>query len=172
MVDRLRDTTESHDRCSVVEVMGRKAGYIAIEAGMAVGATSIIIPEVPCDIENELVPRIVSIQKTGKKNFIIVVAEGVGKTDEIAKTIQEKTGIETRVSVLGHVQRGGSPTVRDRVAASEMGYHTVELLANGIGNRVVVVKGGKVVDYDIFEALKMQKPFDRTLYDINNTISI
>lgn len=172
MVDRLRDTTESHDRCSVVEVMGRKAGYIAVDAGMAVGATSIIIPEIPCDIENELVPRIVSIQKTGKKNFIIVVAEGVGKTDEIAKTIQEKTGIETRVSVLGHVQRGGSPTVRDRVAASEMGYHTVELLAGGIGNRVVVMKGGKVVDYDIFEALKMQKKFDRTLYDINNTISI
>jgi 6-phosphofructokinase 1 len=172
MVDRLRDTTESHDRCSVVEVMGRKAGYIAVEAGTAVGATSIIIPEIPCDIEKELVPRIVSIQKTGKKNFIILVAEGVGKTDEIAKTIQEKTGIETRISILGHVQRGGSPTVRDRVAASEMGYHTVDLLAQGIGNRVVVMKENHVVDYDIFEALKMEKKFDRTLYDINNTISI
>lgn len=172
MVDRLRDTMESHERCSVVEVMGRKAGYIAVEAGTAVGATSIVIPEIPFDIERDLIPRINRIRKTGKKDFIIVVAEGVGMTSEIAKAIETQTGIETRVSVLGHVQRGGTPTVRDRVAASLMGYHTVELLSQGIGNRVVVMKQNKVVDYDIFEALAMKKEFDRSTYDINNTISI
>jgi 6-phosphofructokinase 1 len=172
MVDRLRDTTESHDRCSVVEVMGRKAGYIAVDSGIAVGATCIIVPEIPFDVEKELIPRIVNIQKTGKKNFIVIVAEGVGKTTEIADKIQKLTGIETRATILGHVQRGGSPTVRDRVAASQMGYHAVELLSQGIGNRVVVMKENHVVDYDIFEAFKMKKEFDRKLYDINNTISI
>ena len=172
MVDRLRDTTESHDRCSVVEVMGRKAGYIAIHAGIAVGATSIIVPEIPFDIEKELIPRLMNIQKTGKKHFIIIVAEGVGDTNEIGSYIQKRTGIETRVTILGHVQRGGSPTVRDRVLASEMGYHAVELLSQGIGNRVIVVRQDKVVDLDIYEALQMQKKLDRHLYDVSNTISI
>ena len=172
MVDRLRDTAESHDRCSVVEVMGRKAGYIAIHAGIAVGATCIIVPEIPFDIEKELIPRLMNIQKTGKKHFIIIVAEGVGDTNEIGSYIQKRTGIETRVTILGHVQRGGSPTVRDRVLASEMGYHAVELLSEGIGNRVIVIRQDKVVDLDIYEALKMQKQFDRHLYDVSNTISI
>ena len=113
-----------------------------------------------------------NIQKTGKKHFIIIVAEGVGNTNEIAQRIHDKTGIETRVTVLGHVQRGGSPTVRDRVIASQMGYHTVELLTQGIGNRVVVLKENKVIDYDIYEALKMKKAFDRSLYDISSMISI
>jgi 6-phosphofructokinase 1 len=172
MVDKLRDTAESHDRCSVVEVMGKNAGYIALEAGIAVGATSIIVPEIPFDIEKDIIPRLVNIQKTGKKHFIIVVAEGVGRTEEITKTIEKKTGIETRATVLGHVQRGGSPTVRDRVVASRMGFYAVNLLANGIGNRVVVMKDNHVIDYDIYEALRMTKIFDRQLYDISNTISI
>jgi 6-phosphofructokinase 1 len=172
MVDKLRDTAESHDRCSVVEVMGKNAGYIALEAGIAVGATAIVVPELPFDIEKDIIPRLVNIQKAGKKHFIIIVAEGVGKTYEISKIINERTGIETRTTVLGHVQRGGSPTVRDRVVASRMGYYAVDLLANGIGNRVVVMKDNHVIDYDIYEALRMTKIFDKQLYDISNTISI
>lgn len=171
-VDKLRDTTESHDRCSVVEVMGRRAGYIALHAGIAVGATCIIVPEVKVDIEKDIIPKLQNIQKTGKKHFIIVVAEGVGRVDEIAKLIQDKTGIESRATILGHVQRGGSPTVQDRVMASEMGYYAVELLSQGIGNRVIVMKDNKVVDYDIHEALQMKKPFENRLYEISNVISI
>ncbi len=172
MVDKLRDTTESHDRCSVVEVMGRRAGYIALHAGIAVGATCIIVPEVKTDIEKDVIPQLINIQKTGKKHFIIVVAEGVGKVDEIAKLIEAKTGIESRATILGHVQRGGSPTAHDRVMASEMGYHAVELLSQGIGNRVVVTKDDKVIDYNIYDALKMTKPFEEKLYDIAHVISI
>jgi 6-phosphofructokinase 1 len=172
MVDRLRDTAESHDRCSVVEVMGKGAGYLALHAGIAVGATSVIVPEVPYDLDKDIIPRLASIQRNGKKHFIIIVAEGVGKTEEIAREINEKTGIETRTTILGHVQRGGSPTVRDRVVASVMGYYAVELLSNGIGNRVVVMKDNKIIDYDIYEALAMKKPFENHLYDISNTISI
>lgn len=137
MVDRLRDTTESHDRCSVVEVMGRRCGDIALQTGIAVGATAILVPEVPYDFERDVIQRMKFTQKTGKKHFIIIVAEGVGGVDKLAKDIQEQTGIESRATVLGHVQRGGSPTLRDRVMASRMGYHAVELLDKGIGNRVV-----------------------------------
>jgi 6-phosphofructokinase 1 len=172
MVDRLRDTTESHDRCSVVEVMGRGAGYIALHAGIAVGATSIIVPEVEFDIEKDIISRMMITQKTGKKHFIIIVCENVCNVSELAKRIEARTGIETRATILGHVQRGGSPTVRDRVVASEMGYHAVELLAKGIGNRVVVMKENKVIDYDIFEALKMTKPFETHLLDIAHVIGI
>jgi 6-phosphofructokinase 1 len=172
MVDRLRDTTESHDRCSVVEVMGRGAGYIALHAGIAVGATSIIVPEIPFDLDKDIISRMMKTQKTGKKHFIIIVCENVCDVNVLAKTLQERTGIETRATVLGHVQRGGSPTVRDRVVASEMGYHAVELLAQGIGNRVVVMKANKVIDYDIFEALKMTKTFEKHLYDIAHVIGI
>lgn len=171
-VDKLRDTTESHDRCSVVEVMGRRAGYIALHAGIACGATAIILPEVPVDIEKDIIPKIQKIQKTGKKHFIVVVAEGVGKVDEIAKLIEDKTGIESRATILGHVQRGGSPTVRDRVMASEMGYYAVELLEKGIGNRVVGIEENKIVDYDIYEGLKMDKPFPEKLYQISQEINI
>ncbi|CDZ24091.1 6-phosphofructokinase [[Clostridium] cellulosi] len=172
MVDKLRDTTESHDRCSVVEVMGRHAGYIALHAGIAVGATCILVPEVKVDIEKEVIPKLQRIHRTGKKHFIIIVAEGIGRVDEIAKLIEEKTGIESRPTILGHVQRGGSPTVQDRLMASEMGYYAVELLSKGIGNRVIAVKDNKIVDYDIHEALKMKKPFETKLYEIAHTISI
>ena len=140
MVDRIRDTSESHDRCTVVEVMGRGAGYLALEAGIAVGATSIIVPEVEYDIERDVIARIREFQKTGKKHFIVIVAEGVGGTAEIAKKIEAETGVESRATILGHVQRGGSPTARDRIMASQMGSRAVDLLTQGIGNRVIGIR--------------------------------
>lgn len=170
LVDKLRDTTQSHDRCSVVEVMGRNAGYIALNTGVACGATFIVTKEIPFTVD-EIVDKIKQTQATGKQHFIIVVSEGVGGSAELAKTIQDRTGIESRATILGHVQRGGAPTVRDRVVASEMGYYAVELLANGIGNRVVGMKGGKVYDVDIQEALSMKKSFDLELYKIAHEIS-
>ena len=172
MVDRLRDTTESHDRCSVVEVMGRRAGYIALNAGIACGATTILIPEVDFDFERDVIERMRRTQKVGKRHFIIVVAEGIGGVDEMAKKIQEVTGIESRATILGHVQRGGSPTVRDRVAGSQMGYKAVELLKEGIGNRVVAMQKDAIVDFDIFEALNMKKTIDLNLYKLAHEISI
>lgn len=131
MVDRIRDTSESHDRCTVVEVMGRGAGYLALEAGIAVGATSIIVPEVEYDIERDVIARIREFQKTGKKHFIVIVAEGVGGTAEIAKKIEAETGVESRATILGHVQRGGSPTARDRIMASQMGSRAVDPAHSG-----------------------------------------
>ena len=172
MVDRLRDTTESHDRCSVVEVMGRRCGDIALNTGIAVGATAILVPEVPYDFDRDVIQRMKFTQKTGKRHFIIVVAEGVGHTAELAKKIEEATGIESRATILGHVQRGGSPTLRDRVMASRMGFHAVELLDQGIGNRVVAFRESKVVDFDITEALEMKRVFDKDLYDVALRISI
>lgn len=172
MVDRIRDTSESHDRCTVVEVMGRGAGYLALEAGIAVGATSIIVPEVEYDIERDVIARIREFQKTGKKHFIVIVAEGVGGTAEIAKKIEAETGVESRATILGHVQRGGSPTARDRIMASQMGSRAVDLLTQGIGNRVVGIRDNRIVDFDIFEALKMTKTIDMKDYELAHEISI
>ena len=172
MVDRIRDTSESHDRCTVVEVMGRGAGYLALEAGIAVGATSIIVPEVEYDIERDVIARIREFQKTGKKHFIVIVAEGVGGTAEIAKKIEAETGVESRATILGHVQRGGSPTARDRIMASQMGSRAVDLLTQGIGNRVVGIRDNKIVDFDIFEALKMTKTIDMKDSELAHEISI
>ena len=172
MVDRIRDTAQSHDRCSIVEVMGRRCGDIALQTGIATGATAILVPEIEFNIESDVIARIVNTQKTGKKHFIIVVAEGVGKVNDLAKYIEQRLGIEARATVLGHVQRGGSPTLRDRVVASEMGYRAVELLAQDIGNRVVVMRDGKITDLDITEALQMERVFDTELYKIAMTISI
>ncbi len=172
MVDRLRDTMESHDRCSVVQVMGRRCGDIALHTGIAVGATSILVPEVPYDFQKDIVDRMNFTQKTGKRHFIIVVAEGVGGVDKLAKDIEEATGIETRATVLGHVQRGGSPTQRDRVIGSRMGAVAAKLLYEGKKNRVIVIRNGKIVDLDITEALSMKRVFDKELYDIALRISI
>ncbi len=176
MVDRLRDTTQSHERCSVVEVMGRHAGYLALQTGIAVGATSILVPEVPYDLQRDIIDKITETQKTGKKHFIIVVAEGVGEIHQevfkIAGAIEEKTGIESRATILGHVQRGGSPTVRDRVMASEMGDAAVQLLAKGIGNRVISYRANTIVNDDIYEALAMKKEFDYDMYKMAHRISI
>ena len=171
MVDKIRDTAQSHDRCSVVEVMGRRAGYLALQAGIAVGATAVLVPEVEFKIE-DVIEKIKATQKTGKKHFIVVVAEGVGGVEEIAKKIEAETGVEARATILGHVQRGGNPTVRDRVMATEMGYAAVKLLKDGIGNRVIGWKKGEIVNYDIYEALNMKKPFDDEMYEIAHTTSI
>lgn len=177
MVDKLRDTSQSHDRCSIVEVMGRHCGDIALHAGIACGAVAILVPEVPFSIDS-IIEKMQRTLRTGKKHFIIIVAEGVtsvggvGTVHDIAEEIEARTGVESRATVLGHVQRGGAPSARERVLASEMGYHAVELLEQGIGNRVVVNHDNKIVDYDILEALQMKKQFDRHLYDIADAISI
>lgn len=172
MVDRIRDTAQSHDRCSIVEVMGRRCGDIALQTGIATGATAILVPEIEYNIERDVIARIINTQKTGKKHFIIVVAEGVGKVNDLAKYIEQRLGIEARATILGHVQRGGSPTLRDRVVASQMGYKAVQLLAHDIGNRVVAMRDGKIIDLDITEALGMKRVFDEELYKIAMTISI
>ena len=170
LVDKLRDTSQSHDRCSVVEVMGRNAGYIAVNTGIACGATCIIVPEVPWTID-AVCNKIKMTRETGKHHFIVVVSEGVGNASEIAKQIEHITGVESRATILGHVQRGGSPTFRDRVAASQLGYYAVQLLSEGKGNRVVGIQNNKIVDYDIQEALSMKKPFESELYRIADEIS-
>ncbi len=172
MVDRIRDTAQSHDRCSIVEVMGRRCGDIALQTGIATGATAILVPEVEYNIERDVISRIINTQKTGKKHFVIVVAEGVGGVEDLAKYIEHRLGIEARATVLGHVQRGGSPTLRDRVVASQMGYEAVSLLDRGIGNRVVVMRDGKITNLDINEALDMERVFDKHLYKIAMSISI
>ena len=172
MIDKLRDTTQSHERCSVVEVMGRHAGYIAVNTGIATGALCVLVPEQPWDIDKDVVARIKETQAEGKKNFLIIVAEGAGKALKIADQIQEKTGLDTRGTVLGHVQRGGSPSMRDRVVAAQMGVHAIELLQAGIYNRVVAMKSDVIVDYDIEEALNMEKELDPLMMGVAKVISI
>lgn len=172
MIDRIRDTTESHDRCSVVEVMGRNAGYIALNVAIASGAMAVLLPEKEFDMQRDILDKIVETQRTGKRHFIVIVAEGIGHSQEIANEIQARTGIDTRATILGHVQRGGSPTLRDRVNASAMGYHAVCLLEQGKYNRIVGMKGEELVDYPVDEALEMTKSIDPVLVDVCNTISI
>ena len=172
MVDRLRDTSQSHERCTVVEVMGRKAGYLALETGIAVGATSILVPEVEFDLQKDVIDKINAIKKTGKKHFIVIVAEGVGGTETIAKEIQKGTEIDTRATILGHVQRGGNASARDRIMASMMGYKAVSLLNEGIGNRVVVFRDDEIIDKDIYEALSMPKVFDLEKFEKATTLAL
>ncbi|MBQ7718069.1 MAG: 6-phosphofructokinase [Clostridia bacterium] len=174
-VDKIRDTSHSHDRCSLVEVMGRHCGYLALNAGIATGAMAILVPEKELDFQHDIVERMQFTRGIGKKHFIILVAEGVdypGGIAQMAKDIEEATGVVTKTTVLGYVQRGGSPTAKDRIVATKMGVTAVHLLAQGIGNRVVVMNGEKIVDYDIKEALKMKKAFDDELYTLSHEISI
>lgn len=178
LVDKLRDTCHSHDRCCVVEVMGRRAGYIAVNTAIACGACDVLVPERDFDLK-AITEKMQRSRKLGKQNFILTVAEGViadskefNSAEDIAAYVEKETGIESRAVILGHVQRGGSPTVRDRVLASQMGYYAVGLLEKGIGNRVIGIRGNNLVDYDIQEALKMKKPFQDDLYDIADIISI
>lgn len=170
-VDKLRDTASSHDRCSVVEVMGHGAGDLAMQCGLAVGATSVIVPEKEYDPES-VIKKIRETQKYGRKHFIIIVSEGICNVVELAKQIEDETGIESRATILGHIQRGGSPTLRDRVVASKMGYAAVELLKDGIGNRVIAMNDNHIVNYDIFEALNMPKKFDKDTYSLADLIAI
>ena len=172
MVDRIRDTSESHDRCTVVEVMGRGAGYLALEAGIAVGATSIIVPEVEYDIERDVIARIREFQKTGKKHFIVIVAEGVGGTAEIAKKIEAETGVESRATILGHVQRGGSPTAHDRILASRMGEAAIEAILDGQRNVMIGTMNGKIVYVPFAKAIKHDKGIDRGALELVKILSI
>ena len=171
LVDKLRDTTQSHDRCSVVEVMGHHAGYIALHTGIACGATCILTSEMPYTAQ-DVVARIKSTNTTGKHHFIIVVSESVGGAENLAKTIERETGVVSRATVLGHVQRGGSPTVRDRVVATHMGHYAVDLLYHDIGNKCVGMRKDEIIAYDIQEALSMKKPFETDLYKVALDVSI
>ena len=172
MIDRIRDTAQSHERCSIVEVMGRHAGYLALQTGMAVGATAILVPEVEVDL-HKVCEKIEACRRSGKTHFIIVVAEGFSmETADLVKVINAETGIDTRATILGHVQRGGNATVRDRVMASYLGYAAVDLLSKGVGNRVVGYNHGNIVNYDIYEALNMMKPFDFEGYKVADALSI
>ncbi len=156
-IDRLRDTMQSHERCSVVEVMGRNAGHLALYVGLAVGATAVLMPELPMNFEQDVVEKIRRARLSGKTHFMIVVAEGAGSAMEIGQRIHEALGLDPRVTILGHIQRGGTPSARDRVMATRMGYAAVEVLAAGKTNRVICAKQGCMVDVDIEEGLSMKK---------------
>ena len=175
MLDKLKDTEMSHNRCSVVEVMGRNAGHIGVNVAAATGAIDCLTVEVPYDLD-EICNKIIVQKNAGKTHFELIVCEGVVTKDftseDIAKYITEKTGVIARATVLGHVQRGGSPTCYDRVMALRMGYYAVELLANGQKNRIVGVKNSKLVDYDIEDALNMQKGYDEKLHSVLRVLSI
>ena len=165
-VDKLRDTMQSHERCSVVEVMGRHAGYLALYVGISVGATAVLIPERPVDFDRDVVEKIRQARLSGTTHYMVVVAEGAGSAVDIGKRIHEELGIDPRVTVLGHIQRGGSPSARDRETASRMGYEAVQSLAEGRGNRIIGTQEGKVVDLDMEEALAMTKVFDMERYRV------
>ncbi|MEE1305494.1 MAG: 6-phosphofructokinase [Agathobacter sp.] len=169
-IDKVRDTSTSHERCSIIEVMGRGAGYIALWCGIANGAEEILLPEKYDRDEEALIERVAHAHDMGKQHYIILNAEGVGGSQELAKKIEAATGIETRATILGHMQRGGSPTVKDRVYATTMGAMAVDLLCEGKSNRVVAVKDGKFVDYDIDEALAMEKSVDEYMYMISKSL--
>lgn len=170
-IDKLRDTSESHERCSVVEVMGRTAGHIALWTGIASGAEYILTTEKYHGDIQRIISKIQDRRKLGKKNHIIVNAEGVGNSSEMAKIIEVATGVETRATILGHIQRGGNPTCKDRVFASAMGTMAVELLCEGKSNRVVGYKNGEFVDFDIQEALSMSKDLDPYLFHITHKLT-
>lgn len=160
-IDRLRDTMKSHERCSVVEVMGHRAGHLAVAVGISCGATVVLVPEQPVDFQRDVITPIRQARLGGRTHFMVIVAEGVpGGGYGVAQQIKEYTALDTRVTVLGHVQRGGSPTSRDRMVATNMGYHAVRLLAEGKTCRVVAMQGEDIVDYDITEALDMHKDLD------------
>ena len=170
-IDKVRDTSTSHERCSIIEVMGRNAGYIALWCGIANGAEDILITERYDHDEQRIINNIIEKRKVGKKHHIIVNAEGIGDSYGMAKRIEEATGMETRATIIGHIQRGGSPTCKDRVYASAMGAKAVDLLCNGESNRVVGYRNGKFVDYDIQEALEMTKDIDEYLFQMARKLS-
>lgn len=170
-IDKLRDTSESHERCGIVEVMGRTAGHIALWTGIASGSEYILtVEEYQGDIQR-IITKIQERRRMGKKNHIIVNAEGVGNSNEMAKVIEIATGVETRATILGHIQRGGNPTCKDRVYASAMGAKAVELLCEGKSNRVVGYKNGQFIDFDIQEALAMEKGLDPYLFHITKKLT-
>lgn len=172
-ITKIRDTSTSHERCSVIEVMGRNAGWIALWSGITCGAEQILLPEKKEEIKfDEIVKKIVEDKNQGKKHHIVIVGEGIGGSYELAANIEKATGVETRATILGHLQRGGSPTAVDRLHASMMGAKAVELLLEGKSKRVVSFVKGEYVDYDIFEALKMEKPIDEKMFEVSKMLSI
>lgn len=170
-IDRIRDTATSHERTYVVEVMGRNAGDIAVWAGLADGAESILIPEAEHNLD-EIVERLERGNRRGKRHSIIIVAEGVGSGVEIGRRIKEKTGAETRVTVLGHIQRGGSPTASDRVLASRMGAKAVDLLLEGMSDHMVVVQNNRVTGLAFQEAFAMKHKPDMSIYELAGILAI
>lgn len=171
-IDKVRDTSASHERCSIIEVMGRTAGHIALWCGISNGSEYVLVPErSEEDAEKEIIEKILSKRRIGKKHHIIVNAEGVGDSHAMAKRIEEATGIETRATVIGHIQRGGNPTCRDRVYGSAMGAYAVDLLLAGKTNRVVAYRDGEFCDYDIDDALAMTKDIDEHLYSMTKRLS-
>lgn len=171
-IDKVRDTSASHERCSIIEVMGRTAGHIALWCGISNGSEYVLIPErVDEKDEKEIIEKILSKRRIGKKHHIIVNAEGVGDSHAMAERIEAATGIETRATVIGHIQRGGNPTCRDRVYASAMGARAVDLLLEGQTNRVVAYRDGKFCDFDIDEALGMSKDIDEHLFSMTKRLS-
>ena len=170
-IDKVRDTSTSHERCSIIEVMGRRAGYIALWCGFANGAEDILLPERYDGDEQVLINRIIENRKIGKKHHIIINAEGIGHSTSMARRIEAATGIETRATILGHMQRGGTPTCKDRVYASIMGAKAVELLAEGKSDRVVAYKNGEYTDFDIQEALAMKKGIPEDQFAISKLLT-
>ena len=170
-VDLLRDTMQSHERCSVVEVMGRNAGHLALYVGLASGATAVLVPEKPFDFERDVAERIRIARINGKTHFMIIVAEGAGSAMTIGDKIHEELGVDTRVTILGHIQRGGAPSARDRVTATSMGFHAVNILVKGSTNRVVCERAGKTSDIDIAEALSMKKGLDEDEYSVLEAVT-
>lgn len=171
-IDKVRDTSTSHERCSIIEVMGRNAGYIALWCGIANGAEDVLLPEKYDYDEQKIINSIISNRKRGKKHHIIINAEGIGHSTSMARRIEAATGVETRATILGHMQRGGSPTCKDRVYASMMGAYAADLLADGKTNRVVGYRNGQYVDFDIDEALAMTKDIDKYQYDVSKALSV
>ena len=165
-IDRLRDTMQSHERCSVVEVMGRNAGHLALYVGLATGATAVLVPEKPVNFDSDVIDRIRQARLAGNTHFMIIVAEGAGSAIEIGKGIHEELGLDPRVTILGHIQRGGTPSARDRVMASRMGYQAVKVLAEGKTNRVICAQAGQMVDIDITEGLSMKKGLNEQQYEV------
>ena len=171
-IDKLRDTMQSHERCSVVEVMGRHAGHLALYVGLAVGATAVLIPEREVDFDQDIVEKIRQARLAGTTHYMVVVAEGAGSAADIGRRIHEELGLDPRVTVLGHIQRGGSPSARDRETASRMGYEAVMALAGQRGNRIIATQDGRIVDLDMEEALQMKKPFPMERYKILEALTL
>ena len=171
-IDKIRDTASSHERCSIIEVMGRDAGYIALWCGLANGAEQVLIPEKYDFDEQKIVNNIIANRKRGKRHYIIINAEGIGHSTSLARRIEAATGMETIATILGHMQRGGSPTCKDRVYASTMGAYAVDLLCEGKSNRIVAYKDGKFVDFDVDEALAMEKHISDYQFNVGKNLSI
>ena len=169
-IDRLRDTMQSHERCSVVEVMGHRAGHLALYVGLACGATAVLIPEKEVDFEADVIEPIRRARLVGTTHYMIIAAEGVGSSYDVAQRIRDEIALDTRVTVLGHIQRGGAPSARDRVNAAHMGYSAVMLLAEGKTDRVICRQNDQYLDYDIDEALSMKKGIDEDKYTVMRTL--